>query len=90
MLIDEGEQSDDDGEIGQEREDDSKASSSGINYFKNSPGRNNSKMDSSKIAEEREEKSGSSEIKRLLDSLIASKSHYEPKRKMYSNSQLNE
>jgi hypothetical protein len=47
-------------------------------------------MDSSKIADEREEKSGSSEIKRLLDSLIASKSHYEPKRKMYSNSQLNE
>jgi hypothetical protein len=47
-------------------------------------------MDSSKIAEEREEKSGSSEIKRLLDSLIASKSHYEPKRKMHSKSKLNE
>ena len=91
MLIDDGDESDEDREIGQEREDDSKASSSGINYFKNSPGRNNSKMDSSKIAEEREEKSGNSEIKRLLDSLIASKNQYEPKRKMFStNSHLNE
>jgi hypothetical protein len=50
MLIDDGEESDEDREIGQEREDESKASSSGINYFKNSPGRNNSKIDSSKIA----------------------------------------
>ena len=55
MLIDDGEddESSEDREIGQEREDESKASSSGINYFKNSPGRNTNKLDSSKIAEEK-------------------------------------
>ena len=66
-------------------------SGSGISYFKNSPGQrdshnnNNSthKKDRSNVGEA---DSSNSEIKKLLDSLIASKSQYEEKRKTYFSS----
>jgi hypothetical protein len=77
MLIDEGE-SEEDREISQEGES---GGSSGINYFRNSPGRakaNEEKPGVGKAGGDKvgEDAGGNGEIKKLLDSLIASKSQY--------------
>ena len=80
MLIDEGDEGDseEDREISQEAEE---GGSSGINYFRNSPGRAKAVEEKPGVGKtggtgDSAGGSGNGEIKKLLDSLIASKSQY--------------